>query len=144
MRVDLSDEMKRWAEIGMQVMCWGVILFCVADATRSALTTRQFLADVATGKVFGYCGNSVTEPLCLVLNIQAPLVIAAFYGLFHLGQQTRSRTILLVFVGTVCAAGLLGFIVFGHDFFTNELADRRLFYEVVWWLKPAAWLCSSW
>ena len=61
---------------------------------------------------FGWCGNSITDPTSLIMNIGVPTAVFSISGLSLLARRrvvgSRSLTVAIA-LAAICTAGLIGF-----------------------------------
>jgi hypothetical protein len=108
---------------------WAILaLFFVASG--AAAYTIHAELQPSTGVT---CGNCLTDPVRMILNLGAPLVAVTVSGLAYLTHRAGGRLWPVVSVGTLSAAIIAGFVVFGMWLFRDLLPGYHLS-EIVWWM----------
>jgi hypothetical protein len=82
-----------------------------------------------------WCGNSVTDPLELMLGFGAPVSLAGVAGLAVLAYRGQANRSLVASAAGLALACIVGLLVFGFKYFRHDLGGAHLS-EIVWWLRP--------
>lgn len=109
----------------------------------SAFASGAYSHEIAYGKrpsgTLGICGNSVSEPICLVLSYGVPLL---FGVTLNLGIQSARHVVPwphsagLFVISTACVAA---YVTYAASFFRPLFGDAPVL-ESIWWIAPFQWI----
>lgn len=127
--------MKKSDAIQWKTGCWILVGSFTAASAWFSWSMHQLFTHLAQPGSSGLmCGNSVTDPLGLILSL-APFSFAGVAGFVFLRSRRAAGWLpVLASAGLtlICTVALL---IFGFRFFRDSLPGLYL-YEIVWWLKP--------
>ncbi len=126
--------MRQSQVILLKSACWVTVGAFAGMSGLFGIEMRQILAENARPGSLGlFCGNSVTDPLELLLGLGSPIGFAAIVPLVDLwrrGLATGRSVIPPALVVFTCTAMLL---LFGIRFFREYLGSVPLS-NLVWWM----------
>ena len=128
--------MTKSQAIQWKTACWIAVGGFTAASAWFGWGMHQMIAEsTRPGSMGLMCGNSVTDPLGIILSFGTPVSVAGvvgFAGLAHRGLASRWSVASTGLLALGCTASLL---MFGLRFFRESLPGFHLS-EIVWWLKP--------
>lgn len=114
----------------LKAMCWLVI----GGFSIGSLGMHRFLAWAAQPDSGIWCGNSITDPLAALLNIGAPLGVAAA-GVLAILRWRSVAAAWTVICGALVVITCTAWLLFIGIRFFQALPGFYLS-SIVWWMRP--------
>jgi hypothetical protein len=113
-----------------------LVLTCLFEAWMGRLCYLQAHRELWPPDSLGgplWCGNSLTDPLGIMLNLVAPCGVAASIALLVMAWRGKCNWAPALTAGTLTTFGVVSLVAFGMWAFRTYLGDSHLS-DQVWWM----------
>jgi hypothetical protein len=128
--------MTKTRALFLNFACWSAVLALPVCGVAYAAIVSRVYTEAARGGLSGFwCGNTVTDPLVLILSVGTPaaVVSVAALGALRLRQFVNTGSLITAAVLTAGCTGAL--MEYGARFFRAALPGHHLS-NLVWWMWP--------